>query len=248
MVSYLNGSRCDRRVERFVGQRPITRLPTRCDSTPCWFAPEEIRPHSMTRDTRMAAQDRAIRLRNRRRVGWAVHSRKGQASSTASDARYTGNIYLLSPMPSTNIASTRTLFEIDRGRLTCAGGVAALDMMHAIIRRDHGQSLAARVSDWYLQTAVRVGDSTQRLSLLERDRHKQSKSSFPRSAPWSDSSPARCSERRWHRLRMFLSVSLNGCSPKHSGRDNRPTLRFIASGKSARVVAADKFADYSDRR
>jgi transcriptional regulator GlxA family with amidase domain len=67
-----------------------------------------------------------------------------------------------------NISSTRTLFEIDRGRLTCAGGVAALDMMHAIIRRDHGQSLAARVSDWYLQTAVRVGDSTQRLSLLER--------------------------------------------------------------------------------
>jgi transcriptional regulator GlxA family with amidase domain len=67
-----------------------------------------------------------------------------------------------------DISSTRTLFEIDRGRLTCAGGVAALDMMHAIIRRDHGRSLAARVSDWYLQTAVRVGDSTQRLSLLER--------------------------------------------------------------------------------
>ncbi len=67
-----------------------------------------------------------------------------------------------------DIALTRTLFEIDRGRLTCAGGVAALDMMHAIIRRDHGRSLAARVSDWYLQTAVRVGDSTQRLSLLER--------------------------------------------------------------------------------
>jgi transcriptional regulator GlxA family with amidase domain len=67
-----------------------------------------------------------------------------------------------------NIVSTRTLFEIDRGRLTCAGGVAALDMMHAIIRRDHGQLLAARVSDWYLQTAVRLGDSTQRISLTER--------------------------------------------------------------------------------
>jgi transcriptional regulator GlxA family with amidase domain len=43
-----------------------------------------------------------------------------------------------------------------------------MDMMHAIIRRDHGQSLAARVSDWYLQTAVRLGDSTQRISLQER--------------------------------------------------------------------------------
>jgi transcriptional regulator GlxA family with amidase domain len=67
-----------------------------------------------------------------------------------------------------NIVVTRTLFEIDRGRLTCGGGVAALDMMHAIIRRDHGQALAARVSDWYLQTAVRLGDSAQRISLKER--------------------------------------------------------------------------------
>lgn len=67
-----------------------------------------------------------------------------------------------------DIVPSRTLFEIDRGRLTCGGGVAALDMMHAIIRRDHGQSLAARVSDWYLQTAVRLGDSTQRISLTER--------------------------------------------------------------------------------
>ncbi len=67
-----------------------------------------------------------------------------------------------------HLVPTRTLFEIDRGRLTCGGGVAALDMMHAIIRRDHGQSLAARVSDWYLQTAVRLGDSAQRISLTER--------------------------------------------------------------------------------
>ena len=67
-----------------------------------------------------------------------------------------------------DLIPTRTLFEIDRGRLTCGGGVAAMDMMHAIIRRDHGQSLAARVSDWYLQTAVRLGDSSQRLSLQER--------------------------------------------------------------------------------
>jgi transcriptional regulator GlxA family with amidase domain len=66
------------------------------------------------------------------------------------------------------IVATGTLFEIDRGRLTCGGGVAALDMMHEIIRRDHGETLAARVSDWYLQTAVRLGDSKQRMSLPER--------------------------------------------------------------------------------
>jgi transcriptional regulator GlxA family with amidase domain len=41
-------------------------------------------------------------------------------------------------------------------------------MMHAIIRRDHGQALAAKVSDWFLQTAVRLGDDSQRISLRER--------------------------------------------------------------------------------
>jgi transcriptional regulator GlxA family with amidase domain len=66
------------------------------------------------------------------------------------------------------IRPTRTLFEIDGARLTCGGGVAALDMMHAIIRRDHGQALAAKVSDWFLQTAVRLGDTRQRISLRER--------------------------------------------------------------------------------
>jgi transcriptional regulator GlxA family with amidase domain len=66
------------------------------------------------------------------------------------------------------IEPTRTLFEIDGERLTCGGGVAALDMMHAIIRRDHGQALAAKVSDWFLQTAVRLGDDKQRISLRER--------------------------------------------------------------------------------
>jgi transcriptional regulator GlxA family with amidase domain len=67
-----------------------------------------------------------------------------------------------------DLTPARSLFVIDRARLTCGGGVAPLDMMHAIIRRDHGQKLAARVSDWFLQTAVRVGDSTQRMSLRER--------------------------------------------------------------------------------
>jgi transcriptional regulator GlxA family with amidase domain len=45
------------------------------------------------------------------------------------------------------------LFVIDGDRLTCSGGTAALDMMHALIEQDHGPALAAAVSDWFLQTA-----------------------------------------------------------------------------------------------
>ncbi|MGJ4891254.1 GlxA family transcriptional regulator [Bradyrhizobium sp. HKCCYLRH3099] len=63
---------------------------------------------------------------------------------------------------------SRSLFEIDRDRFTCAGGIAALDMMHAMIRIDHGARLASAVSDWFLQTEIRRGEAAQRLSPAER--------------------------------------------------------------------------------
>ena len=63
---------------------------------------------------------------------------------------------------------SHSLFEIDRDRFTCAGGIAALDMMHALIRIDHGAAVAAAVSDWFLQTEVRRGEVAQRLSPTER--------------------------------------------------------------------------------
>nr|WP_041757006.1 GlxA family transcriptional regulator [Bradyrhizobium sp. ORS 278] len=66
------------------------------------------------------------------------------------------------------LSPSRSLFEIDRDRFTCAGGIAALDMMHAMIRIDHGARLAAAVSDWFLQTQVRHGEAAQRLSPAER--------------------------------------------------------------------------------
>ena len=40
---------------------------------------------------------------------------------------------------------TRSLFVIDGDRITCSGGVAGLDMMMALITRDHGHGLAAAV-------------------------------------------------------------------------------------------------------
>ena len=63
---------------------------------------------------------------------------------------------------------TKNLFEIDRDRLTCGGGVAGLDMMHALIGRDHGHELALQISDWFLQAHVRLGDASQRPPLRDR--------------------------------------------------------------------------------
>lgn len=64
----------------------------------------------------------------------------------------------------------RTLYVFDRDRVTCAGGLAAFDMMIELIARKHGADLGVRVSEWYLHTRARSGDDAQRLSLRERYR------------------------------------------------------------------------------
>lgn len=56
----------------------------------------------------------------------------------------------------------QTLFELDNRRLTCAGGTAAIDMMLAVIARDHGGELAARVAEHCLHERIRPGSAAQR--------------------------------------------------------------------------------------
>lgn len=67
-----------------------------------------------------------------------------------------------------DIELTRSLFELDGDRVTCSGGIAALDMMVALIARDHGAEFAAAVSDWLLHTHVRAGVEFQRMDLRLR--------------------------------------------------------------------------------
>ena len=67
-----------------------------------------------------------------------------------------------------DVTLTRSLFELDGDRITCSGGIAALDMMIALIMRDHGYELAAAVSDWFLHTHMREGVGPQRMDLRFR--------------------------------------------------------------------------------
>jgi transcriptional regulator GlxA family with amidase domain len=67
-----------------------------------------------------------------------------------------------------NIMLTRSIYIVDRNRITCAGGTAPLDMMHALIAERHGPDLARRVSDWFMHTDIRPAQSSQRSSLTER--------------------------------------------------------------------------------
>ena len=61
-----------------------------------------------------------------------------------------------------------SLFEIDGNRITCSGGISALDRMVVLIERDHGRQLAASVGDWFLHTHIREGFGPQRMDLRYR--------------------------------------------------------------------------------
>lgn len=63
-----------------------------------------------------------------------------------------------------NVLLSRSIYIIDRNRLTCAGGTAPLDMMHALIAEQHGPELARAVSDWFMHTDIRPAQSAQRAS------------------------------------------------------------------------------------
>ena len=60
------------------------------------------------------------------------------------------------------------LFEIDRDRFTCAGGVAAADMMLSLIKRDHGKAVSDAVTDQLIHQRIREASERQRIDLRTR--------------------------------------------------------------------------------
>lgn len=62
----------------------------------------------------------------------------------------------------------RRLYVMDRDRVTCGGGTAPLDLMHALIASQHGSVFAHLVSDWFLHTDIRAAAAPQRSGLAER--------------------------------------------------------------------------------
>jgi len=67
-----------------------------------------------------------------------------------------------------NLAIESGLYIIDRRRMTCAGGTAGLDLAIELIERDHGSTLAHRVSEWFIHTESRRAERPQRKGLRER--------------------------------------------------------------------------------
>ena len=60
------------------------------------------------------------------------------------------------------------LYVIDRRRVTCAGGIAGLDLATELIEREQGHDLAAQIGDWFIQREPREAGEPQRLTLRAR--------------------------------------------------------------------------------
>ncbi len=61
-----------------------------------------------------------------------------------------------------------SIYEIDRDRHTCAGGVAPLDMMLHLVREQQGATIANSVSDLLICDRVRENQDRQRMPLKHR--------------------------------------------------------------------------------
>ncbi len=64
-----------------------------------------------------------------------------------------------------DIEVVERLFVVDRDRITCAGGVGALDLMLHMIGRRHGIELAQIVANGFVYRRMRRGNEAQRMSI-----------------------------------------------------------------------------------
>jgi transcriptional regulator GlxA family with amidase domain len=63
---------------------------------------------------------------------------------------------------------TTEVYEIDRNRMTCSGGTAALDLMLSLIALDHGRELATAVAEQFIHERIRDQREPQRMALRNR--------------------------------------------------------------------------------
>ena len=63
---------------------------------------------------------------------------------------------------------TRSVYVIDGNRMTTAGGTASIDLMLALIARDHGPETANAVADQQIYSTIRTDRDQQRLSVPTR--------------------------------------------------------------------------------
>lgn len=66
------------------------------------------------------------------------------------------------------LQATEELFEIDRDRITCAGGTASIDLMLHLIAQSHGSDLVVKVSEQFVLGRIRQRQDHQRMQIGAR--------------------------------------------------------------------------------
>ncbi len=69
------------------------------------------------------------------------------------------------------VTLSQQLFEIDRNRMTCASGTAAMDMMLTLVRQQHSGRLVEQVSEHFMCERIRLADERQHVPLRHRLGH-----------------------------------------------------------------------------
>lgn len=67
-----------------------------------------------------------------------------------------------------DLVCTDKIYEIDRDRLTCSGGTAAMDLMLHLISERHGADLARQVANQFHHERIRTGQENQSGGHLKR--------------------------------------------------------------------------------
>jgi transcriptional regulator GlxA family with amidase domain len=67
-----------------------------------------------------------------------------------------------------DVELTKSVFVVDQGRLTTAGGTSSIDLMLKLIADDQGEELANAVADQLISSSIRTDQDTQRLSVPTR--------------------------------------------------------------------------------
>ncbi|MCU1735214.1 MULTISPECIES: GlxA family transcriptional regulator [unclassified Pseudomonas] len=66
------------------------------------------------------------------------------------------------------LEATQELFEVDRRRITSAGGTASIDLMLDLIAQAHGAELAIQVSEQFVLGRIRPRQDHQRMQIASR--------------------------------------------------------------------------------
>ena len=67
-----------------------------------------------------------------------------------------------------SVELTKSVFIIERNRMTTAGGTSSIDLMLKLIANDHGEDLANAVADQQIYSSIRTTQDIQRLSVPTR--------------------------------------------------------------------------------